>query len=123
MVYTRYNYTLCVAVRTMARRCNRSSRRSNRVKRLLALWLAYQFLKKRRRTRRSVWIRPIFTRHREQGEYHNLLRELRETDPESHFCYIRMLKEGFDTLLARVKWYYFDDNDQFYIILYRWLLF
>lgn len=82
---------------------SRLSRRAKR--RLLAVWLAYRRLERRRTTRRSVWVRPIFTRRRAQGEYHNLLQELRSSDPESHFRYIRMSKEGFDFLLAKVRWY------------------
>ena len=34
------------------------------------------------------------------GEYHNLVRLV---DPESHFSYLRMSKERFDSLLARVS--------------------
>ena len=49
-----------------------------------------------------MWVRPIFTRRIAQGEYHNLLQEVRSSDPESHFRYIRMSKEGFDFLLEKV---------------------
>ena len=43
----------------------------------------------------------IFSR-RQQGEYHNLLQEMRVCDPESHFKYLRMSKERFDSLLSKV---------------------
>lgn len=36
------------------------------------------------------------------GEYHNLLQERRTADPQSHFRYLRVLKERFDCLLAEV---------------------
>ena len=64
---------------------------------LLALHL------RRRRHKRSRWVRPIFTRRRQQGEYHNLLQQMRLSDPESHFRYLRMSKERFDSLLAKVS--------------------
>ena len=56
---------------------------------------------KRRRRRRPLWVRPIF-RRRHQGEYHNLLQEMRLSDPDSHFRYLRMSKERFDCLLSMV---------------------
>lgn len=49
------------------------------------------------------WIHPIFKRRREQGEYHNLLQEMRLSDEESHFRYLRMSKECFDLLLSKVQ--------------------
>ena len=67
---------------------------------LLALHLRRRRHKK---TLRSSWVRPIFTRRRQQGEYHNLLQEMRLSDPESHFRYLRMSKERFDSLLAKVS--------------------
>ena len=56
-----------------------------------------------KKRKRSVWVRPIFSRRREQGEYHNLLQELRLSDPESHFRYLRMSRERFDCLVALVS--------------------
>ena len=102
-----------VPIRTRPKRSKRCTRseimprgsgrwRSRRAKRrLLLVWLAYRRLKQRRAWR-SVWVRPIFARRRSQGEYHNLLQELRSTDPESHIWYLRMSKEGFDVLLSKV---------------------
>ena len=55
-----------------------------------------------KKRKRSVWVRPIFSRRREQGEY-NLLQELRLSDPESHFRYLRMSRERFDCLVALVS--------------------
>ena len=49
--------------------------------------------KKRKTAKRRMWVRYIFTRRQQQGEYHNLLRV---SDPESHFRYLRMSKERFD---------------------------
>ena len=42
------------------------------------------------------------TRRRQQGEYHNLLQEMRLSDPESHFRYLRMSRERFNCLLEMV---------------------
>ena len=42
---------------------------------------------------------PVFSRRRLYGEYHNLILEMKLSDQESHFRYIRMSKERFDTLL------------------------
>ena len=58
--------------------------------------------KKRKTAKRRMWVRYIFTRRQQQGEYHNLLQEMRVSDPESHFRYLRMSKERFDCLLAEV---------------------
>ena len=62
-------------------------------------------LLRRRRRKRSkrFWIRPIFMRRQQQGEYHNLLKEMRLSDEESHFRYLRMPKERFDLLLSQVN--------------------
>ena len=57
----------------------------------------------RRRRKRKMWVRPIFARRCQQGKYHNLLQELRLSDPESHFTYMRMTKETFNLLLGKVK--------------------
>ena len=43
-----------------------------------------------------------FTEATSQGEFHNLLLEMRLTDSESHFQYLRMTKERFDSLLSKV---------------------
>ena len=47
--------------------------------------------------------RPIFQLRRQQGEFHNLVQEMRMVDPDSHFRYLRMSKERFDGLLSEVS--------------------
>ena len=71
----------------------------------LVLLLALYHRQKRRwnMRKRSMWIRSILTRRKQQGEYYNLLQEMCTSDPESHFRYIRMSKERFDSLLAEVN--------------------
>lgn len=58
--------------------------------------------RRQRKKKRSMWVRPIFKLRRQQGEYHNLLQEMRLSDPDSHFRYLRMSKQRFDNLLAMV---------------------
>ena len=67
---------------------------------LLLLWRRHRRNKAKRR--RRFWVRPIFHRRVRQGEYHNLLQEVRLCDAESHFRYLRMSRRTFDQLLAKV---------------------
>ena len=69
--------------------------------------LLLMFLWRRRRKRsilraktRRFWVSPIFRKRRQQGEFHNLLQEMRLCDTDSHF---RMSKERFDCLLKLVS--------------------
>ncbi|XP_062514075.1 uncharacterized protein LOC134189727 [Corticium candelabrum] len=48
-----------------------------------------------------MWVRPIFQQRRQQGDFHQLLQELRRNDPESHFRFLRMSKETFDCLVEK----------------------
>lgn len=56
---------------------------------------------KRRRCRRW-WVRPIYERRLSQGDYHNLIQEMRLTDQEMFFNYTRMTIKIFDKLLSIV---------------------
>ena len=69
----------------------------------LELLLLIALRRRRKKKKRNVWVRPIFSLRRKQGEYHNLLQEMRLTDREAHFRYMRMTKERFDSLLAEVN--------------------
>ena len=70
-----------------------------------AIVLTLILRKKRRKKRRTrkMWVRPIFRRRRQQGEYHHLLQEMRLSDADSHFSYMRMSRETFDVLLGKVR--------------------
>ena len=57
---------------------------------------------RRRRRQRRMRARQIFQQRPRQGEYHQLLQEMRLSDPDSHFKYLRMTKGRFDSLLAEV---------------------
>ncbi|XP_064469916.1 uncharacterized protein LOC135384654 [Ornithodoros turicata] len=56
----------------------------------------------RRRRKRTMYIREIFDKRPYIGQYHNLVQELRQVDPEYHFKYFRMTKASFDRLLGLV---------------------
>ena len=58
--------------------------------------------RRRRKHPKRFWVRDIFSKRRLQSEYHNLLQEMRLSDEESHFKYIRMSPERFDLLLSQV---------------------
>ena len=78
----------------------------NRREKLRALLYSRRsiYLRRRRQRKRQkrVWIRPIFSRREQQGEYHNLLQEMRLADYDFHFRYLRMTKERFDLLVSKV---------------------
>ena len=66
------------------------------------LYLAVIRRRQKRKTQRKMWVRGIFAQRQERGEYHTLLQEMRLTDNQSHFRYLRMSKQRFDRLLALV---------------------
>ena len=70
---------------------------------VLRLCLGCKVLSRKRKIKRSVWVQEIFARRREQGEFHHLLQEMRQDNPESHHRYLRMSKERFDLLLTMVS--------------------
>ncbi|KAJ8914255.1 hypothetical protein NQ315_003620 [Exocentrus adspersus] len=54
------------------------------------------------RKRRRWWVRPIYQKRMQQGDYHNLMREMRLSDCEMFFHYTRLTVEQFDDLLRTV---------------------
>ncbi|XP_070390789.1 uncharacterized protein [Dermacentor albipictus] len=48
--------------------------------------------------KRSLYIKEVFDKRPEYGEYHRLSQELRQSDPEYHFKYFRTTKGCFDNL-------------------------
>ena len=50
-----------------------------------------------------MWIRPLLQMRTRQGAFHNLIKEMRLSDPEKHFSYFKMTKETFDVLLQKVE--------------------
>lgn len=65
---------------------------------LLSLLLIARTKQRKRQTKR-FWMRDIFKNRKQQGAYHNLLNEMRLTDTEKYFNYLRMGSESFTKLL------------------------
>jgi hypothetical protein len=64
----------------------------------------YIWLKKyNKKQKRRWWVRPINQNRRQQGDYHNLIQEMRLGDPEMFFNYTRLTVEQFDEVLACVS--------------------
>ena len=64
------------------------------------LLLSLLLLRKRKQRKpRRFWIRDIFKSRKLQGDYHNLLQEMRLTDNEKYFNYLRMSNDTFQKLL------------------------
>ena len=66
----------------------------------LLLLLLLRRRHKTKKGKRLMWVSTIFKRRRGQGEFHNLLQEMRLDDEESHF--LRMSSQTFDYLVTRV---------------------
>ncbi|KAL1487686.1 hypothetical protein ABEB36_015663 [Hypothenemus hampei] len=66
-----------------------------------AISLAVHFCEKKRNPRRW-WVRPIYQRRLQQGDYHNLIKEMRLFDTEMFFHFTRMSIVQFENLLAIV---------------------
>ena len=71
-------------------------------KRLLLLFYLRQRRKRKQKYRKKYWIRDIFRSRFLLGEYHTLVKEMRENDHESFYKYFRMTPERFDHLLLLV---------------------
>ena len=97
------------------------ARRSVQEEEAIILCLLLRRRRRRRVTRRNrqrtMRARKIFQQRPEQGEFHQLLQEMRLSDPDSHFKYIRMTKERFDSLLAEVNLF----SSIFYLFIYLFI--
>lgn len=71
---------------------------SNKANSILLLSLLLLKLKRKKRPKR-FWQRNIYKRRSSQGDYHNLLQEMRLTDKEKYFNYLRMSCDTFKELL------------------------
>ena len=63
--------------------------------RLLLFLLLFIVIRQRRRLqrnqgRRNLWVRGVFLKRKSQGEFGNLVRELRASDRELYFRYVVM---------------------------------
>lgn len=71
---------------------------SNKANNILLLSLLLLKLKRKKRPKR-LWQHNIYERRSSQGAYHNLLQEMRLTDQEKYFNYLRMSCDTFNKLL------------------------
>ena len=71
---------------------------------LLRLLLLRRLQRRRQEhSQRTCWVCPILLRRDQTGEYHTLVREMRDTDPAAHQRYFRMTVGDFDELLDLVS--------------------
>lgn len=59
-------------------------------------------LRQRRRTRRTVWVREIFLKRDDLGEFHHIMTDLKN-DINLFHGYLRMNKETFEYILNAVR--------------------
>ena len=59
--------------------------------------------RRKQKRKRKMWVRDIFKKRQEKGEFHTLLQEMRLNDTQSHFRYLRMSNKCFQTLLEKVS--------------------
>ncbi|XP_025159509.1 uncharacterized protein LOC112589650 [Harpegnathos saltator] len=72
--------------------------------RILLLCLLYIRHRKRKEmiTKRKYWVHPIFKLKQQQGDWHNLVREMILQDDDTYFTYMRMTPSMFEYLLSKV---------------------
>lgn len=70
---------------------------------LFALY-AYLLLRRRRASkRRTVWVRSIFhDKERSEADAQRLIAEMRLTEPDKYFNFLRVTSEQFDCLLGLI---------------------
>lgn len=56
----------------------------------------------KRQMKKKMWVRDIFLQRKAQGAFHNLLKEMRLTDKNKYFNYLRMTPTQFDLLLHKI---------------------
>lgn len=75
-------------------------KRRQKIQNVLLLSLLLRTRTKQTKMQKRFWIRDIFKNRRQQGVYHNLLNEMRLTNTEKYFNYLRMSSESFNNLLC-----------------------
>ncbi len=79
----------------------KKSKRLKMKKLLVALILIRRI--RRKEKKRSMWVRPWISLRKEQGAFHNLVRELEEKYKEMYKRYFRMNENTFQFILNKVK--------------------
>lgn len=69
---------------------------------LLALLYIRRKKNKRNIPKRRFWVHPILQLKQQQGDWHNLVREMQLQNDETYFNYMRLTPKMFDYLLSRV---------------------
>ena len=69
---------------------------------VLACVCSVRYYRARNSRHRRWWVHPLNQRKIQQGDFHNLLWEMRDEDPEQFFYYMRMNPTQFDILLDMV---------------------
>ncbi|KAJ8942352.1 hypothetical protein NQ314_007010 [Rhamnusium bicolor] len=68
---------------------------------LALLYLKHEFTSTGSQCKR-FWVRNIYLKRKQQGDFHNLIQEMRLNDGDKFFNYFRMSSEQFDILLSKV---------------------
>ncbi|XP_011858435.1 PREDICTED: uncharacterized protein LOC105555991, partial [Vollenhovia emeryi] len=76
-----------------------------RRRRLLLLSLSYIRRKKNKRntSKRRFWVHPILQLKQQQGDWHNLVREMQLQNDETYFNYMRIPPTMFNYILSRIE--------------------
>lgn len=79
----------------------------NQRRRILLLVLLYIRRRNKRnnilnKQKRRYWVHPILQFKQRQGDWHNLVNEMRLQDEETYFNYMRMTPNMFDYILSKV---------------------
>ena len=64
-------------------------------------------LRRRRRYRRTEWVREIFLKRDEFGEFHHIMEDL-YNDPRLFYGYTRMGRDTFEYILNAIRPNHFD---------------
>ena len=78
------------------------SERAKRRKWLLLLMM-YRIQRKKKRVKRTIWVKQWLAAREQQSSYYNILQELRVQDAENYRKYLRMNVETFTYLLEKVR--------------------
>ncbi|KAF2890494.1 hypothetical protein ILUMI_15679 [Ignelater luminosus] len=67
---------------------------------LAALMVGVWYLLLKRKKARRWWVKPINANRKNQADYHNLIQEMRVSDPDMFFNYTKLAVDQFDLLLT-----------------------
>lgn len=76
-------------------------KRRRRISLLILLYLRLKKIKNQQKQRR-YWVHPILQQRQQQGDWHNLIQEMRFQNDGTFFNYMRMTPAMFDNILAKI---------------------